>query len=80
MICSSKIFVKNVIQNLTWVTKMLHMYISVTLPDKPMLTIIHRTHIEPFIWLHDLCHAVTLKVTKGHIHEFCEKRIFSVSV
>ena len=30
------------IKNVTVVTKMLHVYISVTVPDRPIVTIIHR--------------------------------------
>ena len=70
---------ENVLQNVTMVTQMLHVYISVTVLDRPIVTIIHRTYIQPFISPHDLSPAVTVKVTNGHIHEFCEKRIFSVS-
>ena len=39
-------FLKNIcekrIKYVTMVTKMLHVYISVTVPDRPILTIIHR--------------------------------------
>ena len=33
---------KTSFKNVTMVTKMLHFYISVTVPDKPIVTIIHR--------------------------------------
>ena len=33
---------KTSFKNVTMVTKMLHVYISVTVPDKPIVTIIHR--------------------------------------
>ena len=33
---------ENVFQNVIMVTKMLHVYISVTVRDRPMVTIIHR--------------------------------------
>ena len=41
-------FLKNICEKrlsnnyVTMVTKMLHIYISVTVPDRPILTIIHR--------------------------------------
>ena len=37
------------------------------------------THIQPFISHHDLCPAVTVRVTNGYIHEYYKKRIFLVS-
>ena len=33
---------KTSFKNVTMVTKMLHVYISVTVPDRPIVTIIHR--------------------------------------
>ena len=33
---------KTSLKNVTMVTKMLHVYISVTVPDRPQVTIIHR--------------------------------------
>ena len=33
---------KTSLKNVTMVTKMLHVYISVTVPDRPIVTIIHR--------------------------------------
>ena len=33
---------KTSFKNITMVTKMLHVYISVTVPDRPIVTIIHR--------------------------------------
>ena len=33
---------KKAIKNVTMVTKMLHVYISVTVPDRPIVTIYHR--------------------------------------
>ena len=33
---------KTSFKNVTMVTKMLHVYISVTVPDKPIVTIMHR--------------------------------------
>ena len=69
--------------NVMIVTKMLRVYISVMVPDKPIVTIIDRqpieTHIQPFISHHDPSPVVTLKVTKGYIHEFDEKRSFLAS-
>ena len=40
MICSYKNGRKTSFKNVTMVTKMLHFYISVTVPDRPMVTII----------------------------------------
>ena len=33
---------KRLSKNVTMVTKILHVYISVTVPDRPIVTIIHR--------------------------------------
>ena len=67
-------------KNVTMVTKMLHVYISVTVPDGPIATIIHRSELICILSFRTMtCGLWSMKVTIGHIYKFYEKHIFSVS-
>ena len=66
--------------NVTMVTKMLHGYMSATVPDRPMVTIIG--YNNGFTYYRCVCVCVCVCVCacmRACVCEFCEKSIFSVS-
>ena len=70
--CQKKFF-----KNVTMVTKMLHAYISVMVPDRPIVTIIDRQELIYSLSSHNM--TCDLGDPEGHIHEFYEKYNFSAS-